>query len=839
MKTRSKYFLTLFCLSLVVVLVSTRVEASHITASGAGADPAAFLSRSVLSTTRAVSPGLSTSVGSTSNSSNVFLVGQLGGATNAATTASGYIYAGIGTQMSVLDNSNPEQPTVIGQTGKMPGGVSAIAVAGGFAYVGVSEEVYMDQGSLHVVDVADPTAPLAVAALDITGGINDLVVASDNAYIAATDGLHIVDVSNPLVPVELAYLVTEATGITVADSYAYVAARYDGLRIVDVSDPADPVEVGYYHGAGAVDVSVVGDYAYTASGGLRVLDVSNPIGPFEVGFVDTLGGATGVIVADGLAYVSRTGGYPDYKGGLVTVDITNPAVPSVAGYVETPTGSKDLSVAGDYAYLVNGEAGLRVVDVSNPATPTEVGSLDAPGEEIQDVAVADGYAYVTDRGEGLHIIDISNPATPSPVGFLGALASPDAVDVAGNYAYITTYDTLHVIDVSDPATPFEVGLVATAADTHAVAVAGSYAYVANGSANLRVVDVSNPTAPVVVASTTSLSGANDVVISGNYAYVATGSGMEVVDVSDPSNPAHVSSYSTIWGSGIDVAGNYALLSAGEGHLHVIDVSNPAAPIAVAYVTVGEIDVAVAGDYVYALGYDPYSVDVIDIADPNVPTAVGHYEAPSVFRDVAAADDYIFVTTSDGLLLLRFGAPPHAAFNANPTYGGFPLDVTFSNLSVGNFDTSLWDFGDGTTSAQDSPMHTYQTAGSYTVSLTVSGIDGSDIFTRTNYINVYEPVIANFAGTPLSGTLPLSVTFTNLSTGAFDNCLWDLGDGSTDQSCADPAHLYVVPGTYTVSLTATGPGGTDMMVRPGYITVTDYTIRLPLVRKPYSSAVGNQ
>lgn len=80
-------------------------------------------------------------------------------------------------------------------------------------------------------------------------------------------------------------------------------------------------------------------------------------------------------------------------------------------------------------------------------------------------------------------------------------------------------------------------------------------------------------------------------------------------------------------------------------------------------------------------------------------------------------------------------PVQAAFSAAPTSGVASLAVTFTNQSTGDYASSQWAFGDGDTSAEDSPVHTYQEAGDYTVSLTVSGLGGTDTLTRSAYINV--------------------------------------------------------------------------------------------------------
>lgn len=93
--------------------------------------------------------------------------------------------------------------------------------------------------------------------------------------------------------------------------------------------------------------------------------------------------------------------------------------------------------------------------------------------------------------------------------------------------------------------------------------------------------------------------------------------------------------------------------------------------------------------------------------------------------------------------------------------------------------------------------------------------------------VYTPPEANFTASPSSGTAPVTVYFTNLSTGDFDTCIWVFGDSGTSDDCNDPSHTYNAAGVYTVTLTASGFGGSDMEIKPSYIQV-DHTIYLPLV-----------
>jgi len=189
-------------------------------------------------------------------------------------------------------------------------------------------------------------------------------------------------------------------------------------------------------------------------------------------------------------------------------------------------------------------------------------------------------------------------------------------------------------------------------------------------------------------------------------------------------------------------------------------------------------------------------------------------AAQLYSDLTTASDHLPVVADYTIPLSP--NPPVTAFTAGPTSGTAPLSVSFTNLSTGATNYS-WALGDGNTSTLTNAANTYTNPGAYSVTLTSVGPGGTNTLTRANYILVaYPPPVAGFTGGPTNGIAPLSVSFTNLSTGA-TNYSWALGDGNTS-TLANPANTYTNPGAYSVTLTAVGPGGTNPLTLANYIVV---------------------
>jgi PKD repeat protein len=184
------------------------------------------------------------------------------------------------------------------------------------------------------------------------------------------------------------------------------------------------------------------------------------------------------------------------------------------------------------------------------------------------------------------------------------------------------------------------------------------------------------------------------------------------------------------------------------------------------------------------------------------------------------DQYYGYGLVDAYAALTYGGvPPVAEFSGSPLSGCVPLTVNFTDESTGEIDTWEWNFGDGSPhSYVQNPSHEYTSGGDFTVSLTVTNAYGSDTETKTNYIHVDEAPVAAFVGNPTTGCAPLTVDFTDQSTGAVTSWDWDFGDGTPHSSLQNPTHEYANAGDYTVTLTVSGPCGSDDEIKTNYISV---------------------
>jgi len=191
--------------------------------------------------------------------------------------------------------------------------------------------------------------------------------------------------------------------------------------------------------------------------------------------------------------------------------------------------------------------------------------------------------------------------------------------------------------------------------------------------------------------------------------------------------------------------------------------------------------------------------------------------------------------AEGLLGLTFhfgeNCPPvSATSSANPASGAVPMDVAFTGSVTGGCGpyTYAWNFGDGQTSTEANPHHTYDKEGTYTTGLTIT--DSKKHAATANAVTVTAncpPLDATANADTPTGDTPLEVHFTATTTGGCGpvTYTWDFGDGatSTDQN---PSHIYANAGSMTPSLTVTDGKGVSVKKAAPAVTATSPFIPTP-------------
>lgn len=154
----------------------------------------------------------------------------------------------------------------------------------------------------------------------------------------------------------------------------------------------------------------------------------------------------------------------------------------------------------------------------------------------------------------------------------------------------------------------------------------------------------------------------------------------------------------------------------------------------------------------------------------------------------------------GRLYVGTGNPPNggelwrkavtADMVGTPTRGPAPLTVSFTNQSAGDYTSSQWDFGDGTTSTVTSPIHVYA-AGVYSVTLTVSdGLD-SNTLVRQNYIRALPPLHLPLVAQGLDPLLYDAFEDPTFD-GAYDPAFWQFAGSTTYQMRQEDGVLVFPP-----------------------------------------------
>ena len=220
------------------------------------------------------------------------------------------------------------------------------------------------------------------------------------------------------------------------------------------------------------------------------------------------------------------------------------------------------------------------------------------------------------------------------------------------------------------------------------------------------------------------------------------------------------------------------------------------------------------------GCAPFTVQLTDQSTSN--TTAWAWSAPGAMPETSSEQNPSFTFSSPGAytiyleasnaagssmdsVLVTVGGPPLAEFSAANTLGqtSILLDNTSSNAN-----TYSWDFGDGNSSSEAEPGHSYAADGVYTITLIANNPCGSD--TTTQEVTITTPPAAGFTPNASSGCAPFTVQLTDQSTSNTTAWAWSAPGAMPETSSEqNPSFTFSSPGAYTIYLEASNAAGSSM------------------------------
>ena len=378
-------------------------------------------------------------------------------------------------------------------------------------------------------------------------------------------------------------------------------------------------------------------------------------------------------------------------------------------------GAEQNTSFGSYAYITNSwDHTVSIID-----TETDTVKATVP-VGIYPVGVAINPAgtkvYVTNEGSNdVSVIDTANSTVTADVnvgfGPHGAAVNPD-----GTKVYVTNYGDNNV-SVIDTSTNTVIASVNVGVNPQGVAVTpnGENVYVANSwDSTVSLIDTATNT---VVATIPVGDSPNGVIVNpeGTKIYVTTSGDRTISVIDTATNTVTATVNVGNWPYGIAINPDGTKIYVANSGSNTVSIIDAVTNNVIATVPVGNdpagIEVNPEGTKVYVANTASNSISVIDTATNTVMATINVGSKPVSFGQ--------FISSIPEQAQL-----PVANFSSNVTTGNAPLSVQFTDLSE-NTAAWNWSFGDGSFSTEQNPTHTFSTAGTFNVSLTVSDGNGTD------------------------------------------------------------------------------------------------------------------
>lgn len=547
------------------------------------------------------------------------------------------------------ETSSSKIPTPETKTIKTPGYAKLIDASDGLAGVISAGTV------IQVVDVTDEESPRLEGTMGTPGFAETVYADAEHLYAGDSKEFRILSSKDVFgKPVGVYGSQFRPAAMTIDGDYAYLASG-NQLLILNVKDRSNPVKVSQTSitGNAPTEVYVQDGYAYVVAtlGGLNILDVRDPQNPKTVKVIPFESHTVGFKVRGGYAYLGRIVSIEQTTGGtgyttksvFEVIDISAPASAKVIGSVEIAADFRGLDVSGNYAYFIGSYPyRLASIDISSPTNPKilDIEQVVVGDADLQDIVASDGYAFIADGTRGLIIVDIRNPTKPIHIKDLDLQGRAFNIVKSKNRLYLN--------------------------------VEQSY---------FNVVDARNPEQPVLAFSEsyTSSYPTAGIDLKDRRAYFKADE-FRIYDLTDPSNPKKINQESVEIDS-VQVQGDYLYSTIGEIGLLVYDVTDASRPTFVSTTPfpVGiPRDLSVDGKWAVGISNIPYSISVLDISNPENPTAKNSYEYEKYPFAVTVKNNYAYVARGqDGVDIIQINSDGSLKFVKNLQGKGYAQSVAVS------------------------------------------------------------------------------------------------------------------------------------------------------------------
>lgn len=373
---------------------------------------------------------------------------------------------------------------------------------------------------------------------------------------------------------------------------------------------------------------------------------------------------------------------------VVTIQNGERSIKSTITWQETPLRPQEkvelTTILTNWVNVANtgGDDGGSGVS-GNWRNPRTLGSVDlGPGNSATDLDVKNKIVYLSATASSeakpdFYIVNATDGQNPFIVSSLNTGSGLNAIDTAGNYAYVANSDVdsqLQIIDVTSITNPSFIksfklsGVSGIGAIGNSIFYSFKKIYIGTKKATgseFHIVDVSNPNNPTELGSFEINYDVNSIVVANNKAYIATGNTSKELTILDVSNPSNITELGSLNASG-STAGRSIFLSnasvflgkdADTNSLIIANISNPSSITQTSSTNLssqGVNDINMRDNLAFIGTTDPNKeFQVWDISNLSVPSLWATFNFPQLVSGIDYEDNFVYVSvrSNDALRII--------------------------------------------------------------------------------------------------------------------------------------------------------------------------------------------